>query len=63
MGFNSAFRVLKFRPVYMHNEKEYIIQSCNNYVRRSVITVTLHNAPVKLGSRMPISYSILEICQ
>jgi hypothetical protein len=54
---------LKFGPLYMHTEKEYIIQSCNSFVGHSVITVTVYNAPVKLGSRMPISYSILEICQ
>jgi len=47
----------------MYTKTEYIIQFCNNFGGHTVITVTVHNAPVKLGSRMPISYSILETCQ
>jgi len=47
----------------MHTDKEYKIQSFNSFGGHSVITVTVHNAPVKLGSRMPISNSILETCQ
>jgi hypothetical protein len=47
----------------MHTENEYLIQSCYNFGGHSVITLTVHNAAIKLGSRMPISYSILETCQ